>query len=165
MLISELRSRVRSDLMDWAWDQWAQLGVSAPSGRADRWAADPEALLLFTFDGDEVPPIIRASARRSGYSHAGVTQVRRDLLGENSCVAREHVFRLRIVGWIVQPARNPAQRRQQLRPVPVNRKRFWQAAEQDCPPCPFDLVALLVPDPHDFDRVRVVSASWTLRFA
>jgi hypothetical protein len=37
MLISELRSRVRSDLMGWAWDQWAQLGVSAPSGRADPW--------------------------------------------------------------------------------------------------------------------------------
>jgi hypothetical protein len=57
MLISELRSRVRSDLVDWAWDQWAQLGVSAPSGRADPWAADPEALLLFTFE------VARAGAR------------------------------------------------------------------------------------------------------
>jgi len=57
MLISELRSRVRSALVDWAWDQWAQLGVSAPSGRADRWATDPEALLLFTFE------VARADAR------------------------------------------------------------------------------------------------------
>ncbi len=57
MKISELRSRVRADLLGWAWDQWAQLGVSATSERADRWAADPEALLLFTVE------IARADAR------------------------------------------------------------------------------------------------------
>lgn len=57
MQIAELRSRVRADLVGWAWDQWAQLGVSAASGRADRWAADPEALLLFTFE------VARADAR------------------------------------------------------------------------------------------------------
>lgn len=57
MQISKLRSRVRSDLVDWAWDQWAQLGVSAPSARADYWATDPEALLLFTFE------VARADAR------------------------------------------------------------------------------------------------------
>ena len=57
MRISELRSRVQVDLVDWAWDQWAQLGVSASSPRADRWAADPEALLLFTLE------VARADAR------------------------------------------------------------------------------------------------------
>ncbi|MFN0153943.1 MAG: hypothetical protein ACKVUT_06140 [Gaiella sp.] len=36
--------------MAFAWDQWAQLGVFAPTNRRDQTAADPEALLLFTFE-------------------------------------------------------------------------------------------------------------------
>jgi hypothetical protein len=50
MLISELRLGVRRRLLDFAWDQWAQMGVSTAPRREDRWAADPEALLLFTFE-------------------------------------------------------------------------------------------------------------------
>lgn len=50
MQISELRSRVRAELLQFTWDQWAQMGVSAHPRREDRWAADPEALLLFTFE-------------------------------------------------------------------------------------------------------------------
>jgi DNA-binding transcriptional ArsR family regulator len=37
-------------LAAFAWDQWAQLGVFAPTNRRDQTAADPEALLLFTFE-------------------------------------------------------------------------------------------------------------------
>ena len=33
---------------DFAWRQWAQIGVSATVEGADRWAVDPEALILFT---------------------------------------------------------------------------------------------------------------------
>jgi hypothetical protein len=36
--------------LGFAWDQWAQLGVFAPTNRRDQTAADPEALLLFTFE-------------------------------------------------------------------------------------------------------------------
>jgi hypothetical protein len=50
MRISELRSEVRAQLLGFAWDQWAQMGVFATAGRTDRWAGDPEALLLFTFE-------------------------------------------------------------------------------------------------------------------
>lgn len=50
MRTSELRSRISDRLVEFAWDQWAQMGVFATSRRADRWAADPEALLLFTFE-------------------------------------------------------------------------------------------------------------------
>jgi hypothetical protein len=50
MLISDLKLEVRSRLLDFAWDQWAQMGVSTAPHREDRWAADPEALLLFTFE-------------------------------------------------------------------------------------------------------------------
>lgn len=57
MRISELRSRVRGELVEFAWDQWAQMGLFAASERSDRWAADPEALLLFTLE------VARADAR------------------------------------------------------------------------------------------------------
>ncbi len=50
MPISELRSQVRAELVEFAWDQWAQMGVLAAEPRSDEWAADPEALLLFTFE-------------------------------------------------------------------------------------------------------------------
>lgn len=57
MRISELRSRVRAELVEFAWDQWAQMGVSGAARRSDRWAADPEALLLFSLE------VARADAR------------------------------------------------------------------------------------------------------
>lgn len=58
MQISDLRVEVRTRLVDFAWDQWAQMGVSAAPRRTDRWAADPEALLLFTFEIARAAPRI-----------------------------------------------------------------------------------------------------------
>lgn len=48
MQISVLRTTVNRGLLDFAWGQWSQLGVSASVTGADLWAADPEALILFT---------------------------------------------------------------------------------------------------------------------
>ena len=48
MQISEIKDKVSQGLLDFAWRQWAQVGVSATVGGADRWAVDPEALILFT---------------------------------------------------------------------------------------------------------------------
>lgn len=48
MQISEIRSNVTHGLLDFAWRQWAQIGVSATAAGTDRWAVDPEALILFT---------------------------------------------------------------------------------------------------------------------
>ena len=48
MLLSELRERVRQGFLEFAWRQWAQMGVSANIAGFDRWAIDPEALILFT---------------------------------------------------------------------------------------------------------------------
>src|ERR1700724_2889126 len=48
MLISEIRNKVSQGLLDFAWRQWAQVGVSATVEGSDRWAVDPEALILFT---------------------------------------------------------------------------------------------------------------------
>lgn len=50
MSASSLRESVTARLTSFAWDQWAQLGVFAPTNRRDQTAADPEALLLFTFE-------------------------------------------------------------------------------------------------------------------
>ena len=48
MSISALRDRVHPALVEFAWSQWAQMGVFANAGRRDLWAQDPEALLVFT---------------------------------------------------------------------------------------------------------------------
>ena len=48
MQISDLRTTVNRGLLDFAWRQWSQLGVSASVTGGDLWAADPEALILFT---------------------------------------------------------------------------------------------------------------------
>jgi hypothetical protein len=48
MQISEIRDEVSQGLLDFVWRQWAQVGVSATVEGADRWAVDPEALILFT---------------------------------------------------------------------------------------------------------------------
>ena len=46
-----LRDHVATTLVDFARDQWSQMGVSVPSARPDdMWAQDPEALLVFTLD-------------------------------------------------------------------------------------------------------------------
>lgn len=48
MLISEARERAGRGLLDFAWRQWSQVEVSASVSGEDRWAVDPEALVLFT---------------------------------------------------------------------------------------------------------------------
>src|ERR1700678_1324721 len=47
-MLSEVRKRARQGSLDFAWRQWAQAGVAANIGGHDRWAIDPEALILFT---------------------------------------------------------------------------------------------------------------------
>jgi hypothetical protein len=56
MSISDVRQDLLSHLVSFLWSQWAQIGVLATTDRNDRWAADPEALLLLTFEvGREEP--------------------------------------------------------------------------------------------------------------
>src|SRR6266576_4373203 len=50
MQISRLRQKLQDHLAAFAWSQWGQMGVLAPSDRADEWVADPEALLLLTLE-------------------------------------------------------------------------------------------------------------------
>lgn len=48
MMLSDIREGAWRGLLDFAWRQWAQAGVSANITGLDRWAIDPEALILFT---------------------------------------------------------------------------------------------------------------------
>lgn len=48
MSISTLKDRVQAALVEFAWSQWAQMGVLSRADRSDRWVQDPEALLVFT---------------------------------------------------------------------------------------------------------------------
>jgi hypothetical protein len=51
MELSSFRNTVRRELNGFAWDQWAQLGVFAPTPQQSQTAAaDPEALLLFSLE-------------------------------------------------------------------------------------------------------------------
>jgi hypothetical protein len=50
MPLETFKDAVSSELTAFAWEQWSQLGIFAPGHRNDRWAADPEALLVFTLE-------------------------------------------------------------------------------------------------------------------
>lgn len=56
MSISATRKELQSQLATFLWGQWTQMGILAATERTDRWAVDPEALLLLTFEvGREEP--------------------------------------------------------------------------------------------------------------
>jgi uncharacterized protein YegP (UPF0339 family) len=50
MPVSTLRRHLTAALIDFAWEEWAQLGVFAPTQGRSAWAQDPEALLVFTLE-------------------------------------------------------------------------------------------------------------------
>jgi hypothetical protein len=51
MPVATARREITAKLLDFAWDQWSQMGVSgAAPAVPERRAADPEALLLFTLE-------------------------------------------------------------------------------------------------------------------
>jgi uncharacterized protein YegP (UPF0339 family) len=50
MRTSALRERLTAALLDFAWDEWAQLGLLATPRRRSPWVQDPEALVVFTLE-------------------------------------------------------------------------------------------------------------------
>jgi hypothetical protein len=57
MDLSDLSLRLSGQLVAFAWDEWAQMGVLATPHRRSTWAQDPEALIVFTLE------VARADAR------------------------------------------------------------------------------------------------------
>ena len=50
------RDRLNERLLDFAWEEWAQMGISAIPRRESRWAQDPEALIVFTLQVARADP-------------------------------------------------------------------------------------------------------------
>jgi uncharacterized protein YegP (UPF0339 family) len=50
MPTSDLRDRLSAALLNFAWDEWAQMGVLGAPRRQSVWAQDPEALVLLTLE-------------------------------------------------------------------------------------------------------------------
>jgi hypothetical protein len=48
--------RLRDQLVAFAWDEWAQMGLLATPRRRSPWAQDPEALIVFTLEIARVEP-------------------------------------------------------------------------------------------------------------
>ncbi len=57
MDVSTLSLRLSDQLVAFAWDEWAQMGLLATPQRRSPWAQDPEALIVFTLE------VARADAR------------------------------------------------------------------------------------------------------
>lgn len=47
---SALRDRLSEGLLEFTWNEWAQMGLLAQARRPSRWAQDPEALIVFTLE-------------------------------------------------------------------------------------------------------------------
>jgi hypothetical protein len=56
MDLTAFSSELREQLLGFAWDEWAQMGVSATTHRESPWAQDPEALLVFTLEVARADP-------------------------------------------------------------------------------------------------------------
>jgi hypothetical protein len=48
MDLTSFSAELSARLLDFAWDEWAQMGISAVPARRSGWAQDPEALIVFT---------------------------------------------------------------------------------------------------------------------
>jgi hypothetical protein len=53
---SALSAKLDRGLLDFAWDEWAQMGILAEPGRQSPWAQDPEALVVFTLEVARADP-------------------------------------------------------------------------------------------------------------
>jgi hypothetical protein len=56
MDISALSQRLSDQLVAFAWDEWAQMGLLATPHRRSPWAQDPEALIVFTLEVARAEP-------------------------------------------------------------------------------------------------------------
>ena len=56
MEVSTLSHRLRDQLVAFAWDEWAQMGLLAIPHRRSPWAQDPEALIIFTLEVARAEP-------------------------------------------------------------------------------------------------------------
>jgi hypothetical protein len=118
MSLSETRTRVSTRLLDFARDEWAQMGVFMVGSRRDTWAQDPEALLLFSLEigrddarfFDELLDWLRENGDLvSGRRLAAIAKHDPALSIVAAAVewAADHGSRLRLASGIVAPRSEP----------------------------------------------------------
>lgn len=115
MQTSATREDLRVRLASFLWRQWAQLGVLATAEHNDRWAADPEALLLLSFEvGREDPRLFEEVLDWL------VVNVRLFSIQRLRNLARDEDDRAlveAVVGWLGRQRRRS---RLEARPAPTN---------------------------------------------
>jgi hypothetical protein len=166
MPASTLRQAVTGRLTAFAWDQWAQLGVLATTNRRDDIAADPEALLLLTFEAGRSDPRLFDEALdwlRTNWRLISVQRLR------NLC--REEEDRDLVEGALLWVARHeprfrvaPLRRRQQRANGP--RPLFYDVAQNIREPDEsFRAVGWLKPPTNPSAKSRPPDPSAPINFA
>lgn len=72
-----LRERLQQRLLEFAWDDWAQMGVLATPRRRSPWAQDPEALIVFTLEVARAEPRLFDEVLDWMYVNEALLSVRR----------------------------------------------------------------------------------------
>jgi hypothetical protein len=100
MRISDLRQEIETPIRSFVWDQWGQMGVFTASGRRDPWAADPEALLLLTFEvGREEPRLFEEVLDWLVVNERQISVQRLRNLVEDD---RDRALVEAVLGWVAQ---------------------------------------------------------------
>jgi hypothetical protein len=123
MQISEIRSTVSQGLLDFAWRQWAQIGVSSTVAGADKWAVDPEALILFTIGiGRRDPRLFDEMLDWMAFNHGLLSMQRlRNLAGRFPVPAG---LVAAVTAWTRQPSTANVPGSKQPGPVQVSKPVF-----------------------------------------
>lgn len=115
MPTSATRDDLQGRLASFLWGQWAQMGILATAKRSDRWATDPEALLLLSFEvGREDPRLFEEVLDWLVRNERLISIQRlRNLARDEDDRALVEA----VVGWLGQRRRRS---RLEARPVPAN---------------------------------------------
>lgn len=135
MSTSEAREELQSRLASFLWNQWAQMGVMATAGHSDRWAADPEALLLLSFEvGREEPRLFDEVLDWLARNERLVSVQRLRNLARDEA---DRALVEAVVGWLGQRRRRPrleareGQSESPTRPQPFFRNSQLPVADPD----------------------------------
>jgi DNA-binding transcriptional ArsR family regulator len=104
MQISELRDTVTTRLLEFAWDEWAQMGVFATPRRESPWAADPEAHLVFTLQVARSDP--RLFDELLDWFATNSSQISVQRL-RNMCIKDDEALCEAAIEWVVQNGDRP----------------------------------------------------------
>jgi len=119
MQSSTLSSKLTSALLNFAWDEWAQIGILASTSSDRPWAQDPEALLLLTFDVARDDPRLFDEVLDWLVRNEPLISTRR--LTTLCDGADEERLSAAVLGWVTR----------QRRPRAPDRQRRWEAGEEE----------------------------------